>query len=171
MNDEHIHIRVATGNDREKLRAMFARSSPQTIYRRFHIPYPEVPAWMLSLMLGTNHLDEEVLVAVAEEKIVGHAMYVRDRNAEEAEMAIIVEDRWQSMGVGKSLLLELAQRARLRGIETFTGEVLGQNRPMFGLAAIFPGTDYLTENGVCHVRMPLQAPEPAAVPHTVRRAA
>jgi hypothetical protein len=43
MNDKQIYIRVATGHDREKLPGMFARSSPQTIYRRFHKPYPEVP--------------------------------------------------------------------------------------------------------------------------------
>lgn len=74
MNEKQIYIRVATGHDREKLRGMFARSSPQTIYKRFHIPYPEVPEWMLSLMLGIDHLDKEVLVAVAEEQIIGHAM-------------------------------------------------------------------------------------------------
>ena len=171
MNDEQIYIRVATGLDREKLRVMFARSSPETIYRRFHIPYPEVPKWMVALILAADHHDKEALVAVAEEKIVGHAMYVGLADDSEAEMAIIVEDSWQSKGVGKSLLLELAQRARLRDIETFTGEVLGQNRPMLGLAAVFPGTDYATEEGVYHVRMPLQALEPAALPHTVRRAA
>jgi GNAT superfamily N-acetyltransferase len=171
MNGKQIYIRVATGHDRERLRGMFARSSPETLYRRFHIPYPEVPEWVVDLMLGTDRLDNEVLVAVAEEKIVGHAMYVRLGNDTEAEMAITVEDRWQSMGVGKSLLLELAQRARLRDIETFTGEVLGQNRSMLALAAMFLGTDYATEHGVCRVRMPLQASESAAVSHTVRRAA
>jgi GNAT superfamily N-acetyltransferase len=73
---------------------------------------------MLALMLDTDRLDREVLVAVAEEKIVGHAIYVRLGNDAEADMAITVEDDWRSMGVGKSLLSELAQRARVRGIES-----------------------------------------------------
>jgi GNAT superfamily N-acetyltransferase len=171
MIDKQIYIRVARGHDREKLRGMLARSSPETIYRRFHIPYPEVPGWMLSLMLGTDHLDKAVLVAVVEEKIIGHAMYVRVGDDVEAELAIIVEDRWQSMGVGTLLLLELEQRASIRGIATFTAEVFGHNRPMLGLAAMFLGTSHTTEEGVNHVRMPLLAPEPAAVPPTVRRAA
>lgn len=171
MSDKKFHIRVATGHDREKLRGMFSRSSPETIYRRFHIPYSEIPEGMLSLMLGADHLDKEAIVAVSEDKIVGHAMYVRFDDDGEAEMAIIVEDSWQSKGLGKSLLRELAQRARLRDIETFIGEVLGHNRPMLGLAAMFAGADYSTEGGVYHVRMPLRAPEPAALPHTVRRAA
>jgi GNAT superfamily N-acetyltransferase len=102
------------------------------------MPYPNVPGWMLALMLDADHHDKEALVAVAEGEIVGHAMCVRLGDGSEAEVAIIVEDRWQSKGVGKLLLSELAERARLRGIEFFTGEVLGQNRRMLGLVdAVF----------------------------------
>jgi GNAT superfamily N-acetyltransferase len=168
MNDKQIYIRIATPSDGEKLRAMFARSSTETIYRRFHTPFPEVPGWMVSLMLDADHHDKEALVAVAEEKVVGHAMYVRLADDGEAEMAIIVEDSWQSRGVGKSLLLELEERAGLRGIDTFTGEVLGHNRPMLGLAATFTGTEYATEDGVYHVRMPLRK---ASAARTLGRAA
>ena len=172
MNDTQVYIRIATPSDSEKLRSMFARASSETIYKRFHIPHPEVPEWMVNLMLGTDHHDKESLVAVAEEKIVGHAMYVRFGDDTEAEMAIIVEDRWQSMGVGKALLSELEERARLRGIDTFTGEVLATNRAMLGLAAMFAGTDYKIEDGVYHVRMPLQTIESAAsVQQDLRRAA
>jgi acetyltransferase len=172
MNDKQAYIRIATPLDSEKLRGMFSRSSTETIYRRFHIPYPEVPEWMVAMMLSADHHDKEVLVAVAEEKVVGHAMYARLEIDGEAEMAIMVEDGWQSKGVGRSLLSELAERAKRRAIETFTGEVLATNRPMLGLAAMFSGTDYTVEEAVYHVRMPLQATKPAAsAPRAVRRAA
>jgi GNAT superfamily N-acetyltransferase len=168
MNDTQAYIRIATPSDGEKLRAMFARSSPRTIYRRFHTPFPEVPNWMVTLMLDADHHDKESLVAVAEEKVIGHAMYARLGDDGEAEMAIVVEDEWQSMGIGKSLVSELEERATLRGIETFVGEVLGENRPMLGLAAkSFAGTGYAIEDGVYHVRMPLRE---AAAPD-LRRAA
>ena len=155
MDDTQAYIRIANPSDGEKLRAMLARSSTETIYRRFHTPFPKVPEWMVSLMLDVDQHGKEALVAVAEEKVIGHAMYARldDR---EAEMAIIVEDAWQSKGVGKSLLRELEERAGLRGIDTFTGEVLGHNRPMLGLTSMFPGTNYATQDGVHHVRMPLR---------------
>ena len=167
-----VSIRVATPRDAERLRAMFSRVSPETLYRRFHIPYPDVPERTLALMLGVDHHDKESLVAVAEGEIVGHAMYVRLGDGREAEMAIIVEDGWQSKGVGKLLLSELAERARLRGIEIFTGEVLGENRRMLALAAIFAETDYTLKDGVYHVRMPLGKPNSATHPaRTLRRAA
>ena len=170
-----VSIRVATRWDREGLRGMFSRASCETIYRRFHVPYPDVPERTLALMLDVedHHHDKESLVAVAQEEgIVGHAMYVRLGDGGEAEMAIIVEDGWQSKGVGKSLLSELAQRARLRGIEIFTGEVLGENRRMLGLAAMFAETTYTIRDGLYHVRMPLRTFEPTAYPaRTLGRAA
>ena len=46
-----VSIRVATPLDGEGLRGMFSRSSSETIHRRFHTPFPQVPEWMLALML------------------------------------------------------------------------------------------------------------------------
>ena len=115
-----VSIRVATPRDAERLRAMFSRVSPETIHRRFHVPYPDVPERTLALMLGVDHHDKESLVAVAEEEeVVGHAMYARLWDGREAEMAIIVEDGWQSKGVGKSLLSELAETLMPVGSRVF----------------------------------------------------
>jgi GNAT superfamily N-acetyltransferase len=158
--DTQVSIRVATPRDAERLRTMFSRLSSETIYLRFHIPYSEVPEQMLSLMLEVDHPDKESLVAVAQEEIVGHAMYARLGGGTEAEMAIVVEDAWQSKGVGKSLLLALATRAKHRGIEIFIGEVLWENGRMLGLAAMFADTDYTIEDDLFQVRMPLRTPEP-----------
>jgi GNAT superfamily N-acetyltransferase len=167
-----VSIRVATPRDKGKLREMFSRLSPETIYRRFHIPYRHVPERMLDLMLDVDHHAGKSLLAVVEREIIGHAMYVRLGDSSEAEMAIVVEDGWQSKGVGKRLLSELAERARLRGIESFTGEVLRKNRRMLGLAAVFAETDYTIEDGLWHVRMPLRTLESTSyAPRTLRRAA
>lgn len=111
--ETQVSIRVASSGDLEKLRGMFSRSSTETIRRRFYTSFSKVPERMLALMLHPDRLEMEALVAVADGKIIGHAMYV-ELGGGEAEMAIVVEDRWQSKGVRKSLLRELAERARLR---------------------------------------------------------
>jgi GNAT superfamily N-acetyltransferase len=165
--ETRVSIRDATPADGEALRGMFSRASSETIYLRFHTPYPAVPEWMVALMLDLDHPDKEFLLAVTDDEIVGHAMYVVLEDSSEAEMAIIVEDGWQSRGAGKSLLTGLAKSAGLRGIETFTAEVLLENRRMLGLAAaMFAGTRYTIRDGQYHVRMPLGTSEPAA--HTSR---
>ncbi len=152
-----VSIRVATPLDGEGLRGMFSRSSSETIHRRFHTPFPQVPEWMLALMLSADRTDREFLVAVADGKVVGHAMYAM-LGGGEAEMAIVIEDGWQSRGVGKALLRELAADAGRRGVETFVGSVLPDNRPMLGLiGAMFAGSKRAFDDGALLVRMPLQA--------------
>lgn len=107
---------------------MLARLSPETIRQRFHAPYPRVPEWALDGFLGTVGRDRGSLVAAVGDEIVGHAMYVELGDVREAEVAIVVEDRWQSRGIGKLLLAALAAEARDRGIEVFVCYTLAENR-------------------------------------------
>src|SRR5918998_5291283 len=152
-----VAIRVATTDDKEKLRRLFSRLSSQSIYRRFHLPHPRVPEQMLNIMLDVDHYDKESLLAVAEEEIIAHAMYVRLGASSDAEVAFVVEDRWQSKGVVKLLLSQIAEKARLRGVETFTGVVLGENRRVLGLLnAVFADVEYVIRDELYHFRVPLQ---------------
>jgi GNAT superfamily N-acetyltransferase len=151
------------------LRRMFSRVSPETIYLRFHIPYPDVPERMLAFMLDADKHDKRSLVAVAKGKIVGHAMYVRLGDGAEAEMAIVVEDGYQSKGVGKLLLRELAEDAWCRGVETFVGTVLLENRRMVGLVdAVFTDPRHEISHGAFLLRAPLQTLEPAEAAQDLR---
>ena len=154
-----VDVRTATSRDGEGLRAMFSRLSPETIYLRFHMPYPGAPEWMLGIFLNPG--DGQSLVAVAGDEIVGHAMYARTGGGREAEAAIVVEDAWQSRGIGKLLLGRLAGMARGRGVEAFDFEVLGENRRMLGLAdAVFSETRRRMKDGSHHVRAPLRTADP-----------
>ncbi len=166
-----VSIRVATPLDVDGLRGMFSRSSSETIHRRFHTPFPQVPEWMLALMLDADRTEREFLVAVADGKVVGHAMFAM-LGGGEAEMAIVVEDGWQSKGVGKALLHELCGDARRRGVETFVGSVLPNNRPMLGLiGAVFTTSRRAFDDGAYLVRMPLQTLAPADPTQHLGRAA
>ena len=167
-----VTIQVATPWDGEGLRRMFSCTSSETIYRRFLIPYPDVPEQTLALMLDVDHHDKESLVAVADEEIIGHAMYVRLGDGGEAEMAIIVEDGYQSKGVGKLLLRKLAEKARSRGVETFVGTVLTENRRMLdSIGAVFTESGRVIADGVFHFRAPLRTLKPADPARILRRVA
>src|SRR5215218_7769363 len=152
-----VSIRVATPDDKEKLRRMFSRLSSKSIYRRFHHPYQRVPEQMLNLMLNVDHHDKESLVAVTKEEIVGHAMYVKLADSGDAEVAFVVEDEWQSKGLGKLLLSEIAEKARRRDVQNFTGQVLGENRRVLGLLnAVFVEVEYAMSHGLYNFRVPLR---------------
>jgi GNAT superfamily N-acetyltransferase len=152
-----VTVRPVSSADRERLGRMLSRLSPRTIYERFHAPYPRVPGWALAGMVEADHHDTEALVAVVGGEFVGHAMYVRARNGREAELAVVVEDRWQSRGIGRLLLTELAAEAGSRGVEILTGSVLGENHRMLGvMATVFPEMRYEIRGGTYQVRAHLR---------------
>jgi hypothetical protein len=95
-----VLVRPVSPGDEEGLGEMLSRLSQEIIYLRFHAPYPRVPGWAAASFADANRPDGESLVAVADGEIGGHAMYVR-QGAEEAEFAVVVEDRRQARGWGR----------------------------------------------------------------------
>ena len=157
---EAVHVRPLAPGDRAALGAMLGRLSGESIHRRFHAPYPSVPPWMLDHIMGQR--GGASLVAVAGGEIVGHAMYAGEENRA-AEMAVLVEDAWQSGGIGKRLLRDLARTARGRGLDALTGLALGENRRVLNLVdAVFEGTEYAVKEGLYELRMPLEGLRPQA---------
>ena len=158
-----VRVRAASLEDEDLLRAMFSRLSPETVYRRFHAPYPRVPGWVLDLFLNVDHRDTESLVAVVDGEVVGHAMFARSSGGrEEAEIGIVIEDAWQSKGIGKLLLSRLTAEAQRRDVAAFTGEVLGENRRALGFfSAVFPAAKFMARRGAYHIFAPLGSSRPA----------
>ena len=166
-----VVVRGASPSDREALRRMLSRSSAETIRRRFHIAHPKVSERMLNLLLDVDRAGNKFLLAVADGEIVAHALYARF-GQDDAEMAIIVEDGWQSKGIGKALLQELAEDARRQGVQTFVGTVLPENHRMLGLIdALFAGSKRRFSDGEYEFRAPLGTGQPTAPAQTLRAVA
>ena len=159
-DDPEVRIRPVSPGDEEGLREMLSRLSRETIHKRFHLPVPQVPGWMLVYLRDVDHYDKESLVALVGDEIVGHAMYAQ-QEAREAEMAILVEDRWQSRGIGRLLLSRLAEEAGRRGTESFTGTVLGENCDALRFfSSVLSKTKVEIKNGVYHLHLPLSGLNP-----------
>jgi GNAT superfamily N-acetyltransferase len=157
--DPEVRIRPVSSGVEEGLREMLSRLSRETIHKRFHLPMPHVPEWMLAYLADADHSDKEALVALVGDEMVGHAMYAR-QEGREAEMAIVVEDRWQSKGIGRLLLGRLTEEARRRGIESFTGTVLGENRDALRFfSSVLSKTKFEIANSVYHLHSPLSGLE------------
>ncbi len=75
--------------------------------------------------------------------------------------------------MGKLLLADLAREANRRGIETFTGLALGENRRVRDLAnAVFAEVGYAVRDGLYDIRMPSRTLKPVAPPtQKIRHAA
>ena len=157
-----VSIRDLSEGDEAGLRAMFGRLLRETIYKRFHMPFPRAPEPMLAHLM--DHGGVRSLVAVAGGEIVGHALYAEDAGGA-AEIALVVEDGWQFKGIGKLLLAGLARRAAEQGVEAFTAVALGENRRVLGLAdAVFAGARHTLKGGTYEMFMPLRGLRPMAKP-------
>ena len=132
---ERVVSRPMRPDDVDRLHSFYDRLSSRSLYLRFFTPVPKFEPRAAARLARVDHDNQEALVALEDGEIVGVARWHRDKDAPaHAEVAVIVADDWQGHGVGRYLLTELARMARRRGIDEFTGTVLGENTAMIGLA-------------------------------------
>ena len=135
---------------------LWDRLSPETVYRRFHAPLRRPPAEAHRLV-EVDHELREALVAVVGGEVVGVARYDRSpADPATADVAVVVEDAWQGVGVGRQLLGELTQLAARRGVRTLHADVQADNDRMVGLIRrLLPGAVLTPEHGVYAVQGPV----------------
>jgi RimJ/RimL family protein N-acetyltransferase len=134
--DELVRLRQACRTDRDLLCAGFARLSPESRYRRFLSPMPELGETALRYLTEIDHHDHEAIIALdkRDDTGIGVARFVRDpMRPDTAEVAVTVVDEWQGRGVGTLVLNALSARAWDEGIRTFTALMLAGNAPMMRL--------------------------------------
>jgi RimJ/RimL family protein N-acetyltransferase len=131
-----VEIRPILPSDDALLERMFYRLSPKTLYRRFFTPVQRPNAAMLEHLCTLDYTDRLALVALIDGEVVAVARYDRLAEADEAEVAVTVEDAWQQRGLATRLLWRLTAAARARGVGTFIAGVMGENRPMMGLLQV-----------------------------------
>ena len=168
-SEPHVVLRLADGTevalrliqpaDVERLRRLFYRLSPETVYWRFftpvHVPREEV----LEHFARVDHQRREAIVAVVAGEVVGVARYDQAGGTEEADTAILVEDAWQGRGLAKLLLRRLAEVASGRGICTFTALILGENvRARQLYSTVFSDVHAELDGSEWHLRISLQGP-------------
>ena len=168
-----MDLRVATrpvrADDDVRLVRMWPRLSMETIYRRFHSPLRGLPPATVRHLVAVDHDLREAVVAEVGDEVVGVARYDRSRtDPASAEFAVVVEDAWQGMGLGRQLLVELTALAARRGVRRLTATVQSDNDRMLRLVhRLLPGSRFTRDSGVYDVESLLPAapvvPLPAAV--------
>jgi acetyltransferase len=132
-----IRIRPIRSQDREQEAAFVRNLSPASRYFRFHSTLRELTPRMLERFTHVDYPDNMALVALAltpgGEEQIGVARYVREPGTDTAEMAIVVADVWQGLGIATRLLIDLRDIAREAGIERMVANVLRENGRMLDL--------------------------------------
>jgi RimJ/RimL family protein N-acetyltransferase len=153
-----LRIRPIRPDDTAALLTMHRGLSARTVYQRFFSVVPE-----LSLQQAEHftHVDGEKRFALVAEDPDGALVAVGryDRlppDLRQAEVAVVVADRYQHHGLGTALVSMLRARARAAGVTEFVAEVLSTNRAMhrtFADAGLVATSR--SDHGVAHLVMPL----------------
>jgi GNAT superfamily N-acetyltransferase len=121
-----VLIRPIAPEDKPLLSTGLRRLSPETAFRRFLSPKVSFSAAELRYLTEVDQVDHVALVAVDADHggLIAVARSVRV-SEDTAELAIVVGDPWQQMGLGRHLIELLAERAN---VEKFSGTMLASNR-------------------------------------------
>jgi GNAT superfamily N-acetyltransferase len=163
--DVAVATRPVQREDAVLFRQLWPRLSPDTVYRRFHSPLHSLPPEAVDRLVTVDHDLREAVAAVVGGEVVGVARYDRSpTDPATAEFAVLVEDAWQGMGLGRQLLVELLQLASARGVRTLTATVQPDNHRVIGLIRrLLPTATFTRDDDVLDVRGPL-LPRPALQP-------
>ncbi len=124
-----VTIRPIAPEDGPQLQAFHTRLALETIYGRYLCAHPVLSAAEAEQLTTIDYDKRMAFVATVTEGretgLIGVACYERlgAGHADEAEAAIVVEDRYQGRGAGTILLHRLADHARAHGIRTFVAEI------------------------------------------------
>jgi RimJ/RimL family protein N-acetyltransferase len=127
-----VTIRPIERHDRNRLRRLFMRLTPESRYGRFFSPKPELTERELAYLVDIDHVHHEALAAVDESdgSFVAAARYVQlPDQPDVADVAIEVADDLHRQGIGTALAIRTLDRARANGFTHITATTLHDNAP------------------------------------------
>ena len=151
-----VRVRPIRPDDEMRLQSFFERLSPRTVYQRFFTTYRRLPAAWYREFANVDYARRFALVAeevgVDGIRLRGVARWEPAEEAGALEIALVIEDAWQSRGVGTALFRLLIETAQARGYERFCADVLAENDRMLRMLRTQTEIQQTSaEHGVIHV--------------------
>ncbi len=138
-NGAEVTIRPLKDGDRKTLSTIWKHLSPQSIYYRFFSPKKELSESDLEYLSHVDFKKHVALTACIENKdgslepvAIGRYI-VTEENPGTAEVAFVVDDPFQGIGIGSALMKQLAIIGRSAGLERFVAYVLTENKRMLSV--------------------------------------
>lgn len=130
-NGKEVFIRPILDTDGGLISGLFDRLSPQTIYFRFLNPLSALPDDLLYRLTHVDYDRDFALVAMIREggrdSIIAVGRYAYNAFDDETDLAVVVRDDWQRLGLGTALLERVIAIGRENGISRFVSTISPQN--------------------------------------------
>jgi acyl-CoA hydrolase/GNAT superfamily N-acetyltransferase len=129
-----VRFRAIKPSDEEAMRRLFYRFSNQTVLRRFFYPISTMPHNKMQEYVNVDYSHMMSVVALVrksgQETIIAEARYAKDEQSAIGDLAFVVDEKYQGIGIGSYLYEMLIRLAQDRGLKGFSAEVLQANQSM-----------------------------------------
>jgi len=157
-----VRFRAIKPSDEEEMRRLFYRFSDKSVYYRYFAPIKTMPH---SKMQGYVNIDFSRAISIVgvvgepgQGHIIAEARFIKDQKRPLADVAFVVDEQYQGIGIATYMYRMLIRLAKDRGIQRLTADVLASNKGMMkvfenGETTVTAKLDY----GVYHLSIPLDA--------------
>ncbi len=136
-NGKGIFLKPATKNDIDSVTLFMSELSHDSLRMRFMASVSQVSDEIINNLCSGDFTDSGCLLATEGEsddsKVIGLANYISMNNHRTAEVAFLIGDSHQGIGISTLLLERLSGLAAANGIIEFEAEVLPDNQQMINV--------------------------------------
>lgn len=129
-----VRFRAIKPSDEEEMRRLFYRFSDEAVYSRYFTSVKTMPHAKMQEYVNVDCNRILSIVGLTgeppEEHIIAEGRYARHLDRPWADIAFIVDEKYQGFGIATFLYKMLVRLGREAGLKGFTADVLASNRSM-----------------------------------------
>jgi len=133
-NNTSVRFRVIRPSDEEEMQRLFYRFSDEQVYYRYFTPLKTMTHSKMQEYVNVDYGQVMSIVGLVGDIGTGHiiaeARYVKDPKRPYGDVAFVVDEEYQNLGITTFLYKQLMRLAKERGLQGFTADVLPANKEM-----------------------------------------
>ncbi|MCD6584855.1 MAG: GNAT family N-acetyltransferase [Desulfobacteraceae bacterium] len=133
-NNISVRFRAIRPSDEEEMRRLFYRFSDESVYYRYFTPLKTMTHSKMQEYVNVDYGKVMSIIGLVGDTDKGHiiaeARYVKDPKRPYGDVAFVVDEGFQGLGIATFLYKQLMRLAKERGLQGFTADVLPANKEM-----------------------------------------
>ncbi len=133
-NNVSVRFRAIKPSDEQEMRRLFYRFSDESVYYRYFTPLKTMTHSKMQEYVNVDYGKVMSIVGLVGDtgkgQIIAEARYVKDPKRPYGDVAFVVDEAFQSIGIATFLYKQLMRLAKERGLQGFTADVLPANKEM-----------------------------------------
>lgn len=156
-----VRVRPIVPGDAERLQEFHRRLSRRTTRYRFFTPLRELSADFAHKLTNVDYEKRfAFVISELEDDVIHGVGRFEAESKNSGEVAFVVEDNMQGIGIGPLLLERIVTHARKLGYQRLTASVLAENSPMLNVFRESPyHAEFHAQSDVTFVKMDISEAE------------